>query len=615
MTPEHYLAEAAAALRGSAFAAARERAREGLARYPEHPALLGMAALIALQLRDEGDAERLLRRQLAVTPADAAARSNLATLLAGQDRKGEALSVLEGHAGSPRAVHLLAYLLQEEGRAAEAVPLYRQLLTARPGEFELWNNLGNALRTTGEAEAAREAFQRAVNCGGGPEVFLNLSELLMRQDNRSGRLQTMEEARRRFPDHEAVALEYGLSLAAADQAESAVEVLRPLARAEDRVGPAHVELGLLYENLNRLDDLRALIADAERRGLNEPELNFLRAWLLRREDRFAEAEALAARVPDTISALRRAQLKAEIADRLGKADEAFALYCEMNQEVEANHPPPEGPTYRQTIEQRTAAMSAPPPVELPEDGMPDPVFIVGFPRSGTTLLDTFLSGFPELAVFEEARMLAEAAVAFPGLEESADAAALAAARADYFARAAAQGLPLEGRWLVDKNPLHMAQMPLIHRLFPDARIVLIERHPCDVVLSCFMANFTPNFAMRSFTDLHEAARTYDSVFNCWERARQLLPLTVETIRYETMIEDAEAVIRRLAGFLGLDWRASVLDHRASAAKRGPVRTASYAQIGQPLYTRAVGRWRRYEDKLAPVLPLLEPWLKRLGYGS
>jgi tetratricopeptide (TPR) repeat protein len=613
VTPEHYLGQAAAALRESDLATARVHADEGLSRHPEDPALLGFAALVALQSREEGRAEELLRRQLAVTPSDAAARTNLATLFTGQARGQEALAILEGHAGTERARRLLAYLLQEHGREAEAVPIYRELVAEAPGDFELWNNLGNALRATGETRSARDAFQRAVNCGGGPEVFLNLAELLAGQDNRQGRLQAMEEARRRFPENEAIALEYGLALAASGEPDAAIEVLLPLANAENRVGAAHIELGLLYENLNRLDDLRALIESAEQQGLEAAELDFLRAWLLRREDRFEEAETLAARVPETISALRRAQLKAEIADRLGRSEEAFACYAEMNRAVAASQPSREGPSYRETVEARTAAMAAPPPVELPDDGRRDPVFVVGFPRSGTTLLDTFLSGFPELAVYEEAPMLAETASAFPDIAGSGDPDAILAARSDYFARAAHYGLPLGDRWLVDKHPLHMAQMPMIHRLFPEARIVMIERHPCDVVLSCFMAMFTPNFAMRSFTDLEEAAWTYDAVFACWGRAGELLPLKVKTVRYEAMIEDAEPVMRRVAAFLGLEWRDSVLDHRESAARRGPVRTASYAQIGQPLYTRAVGRWKRYKEKLALVLPVLEPWVRRLDY--
>ena len=143
--------------------------------------------------------------------------------------------------------------------------------------------------------------------------------------------------------------------------------------------------------------------------------------------------------------------------------------------------------------------------------------------------------------------------------------------------------------------------------------MLVERHPCDVVLSCFMANFQLNTAMRSFTDLEEAARTYDAVFANWSRARELLPLASHAVRYERMVADLEAEMRPLLNFLGLEWRPEVLDNQASAARRGTVRTASYAQIGQPLYQRAVGRWERYRAQLEPVQPILEPWIDQMGY--
>ena len=121
--------------------------------------------------------------------------------------------------------------------------------------------------------------------------------------------------------------------------------------------------------------------------------------------------------------------------------------------------------------------------------------------------------------------------------------------------------------------------------------------------------------MRSFAQLNEAAQTYDAAFANWTRAEELLPLTVRRVRYERMVADLEGEMRPLLAFLGLEWRAAVLDNQTSAAARGAVRTASYAQIGQPLYSRAVARWERYRPQLEPVLPLLQPWIDRLGYAA
>ena len=156
---------------------------------------------------------------------------------------------------------------------------------------------------------------------------------------------------------------------------------------------------------------------------------------------------------------------------------------------------------------------------------------------------------------------------------------------------------------------------MIHRLFPHARIILAERHPYDVVLSCFMANFTPNHAMRSFASLDESARTYDAVFTAWERGKSLFPVDWRPVRYERLVEDAETELRPIVEWLGLDWSDRIVDHTETAKVRGRVRTASYSQIGEKLYTRARYRWRGYEAHLTPVMPLLRPWADSLGYET
>jgi hypothetical protein len=159
----------------------------------------------------------------------------------------------------------------------------------------------------------------------------------------------------------------------------------------------------------------------------------------------------------------------------------------------------------------------------------------------------------------------------------------------------------------------MARMPIIHRIFPDAKIVFVERHPCDAVLSCFMSNFALSRAMRSFTSLEESALLYDTVFDAWARAETLLPLDVHRVRYERMVEDLEGEMRALLDYLGLAWDPRVLDNRASAARREHIATASYSQVTEPIYRRSAGRWTRYRAQMAPVLPVLAPWAERLGY--
>ncbi len=246
---------------------------------------------------------------------------------------------------------------------------------------------------------------------------------------------------------------------------------------------------------------------------------------------------------------------------------------------------------------------------------PSPIFIVGFPRSGTTLLDTLLMNIPSLHVMEEMPVLVEveAALGDDGRLATLSSDQAQRLRSLYYETIAKVAPAPAGRTIVDKHPLQMTRMPLIHRLFPDARIVFVERHPCDSVLSCFMSNFQLNHAMLSFVTLDEAARTYDAVFEAWTRAEATLPLRVHRIRYERMVADLEGEMRPLLGFLGLEWDPKVLDNRAAAAKRDHIRTASYSQVTEPIYRRSAGRWERYRRQLEPVLPMLAPWAELMGY--
>lgn len=619
--PPESLAPALDRLRRGDLAGARAAAEAALVREPDSAALRAFAGMLAGQAGDHPAAADHFRHALALQPEDRASRINLATALIATSALDDALDVALGGGGDPRLLRLAGYVHQEQGRPAEAAAAYEAVVVAFPDDFESWNNLGNARAALGRLDAAIEALQRAIALR--PDlsaISLHLSEILARAERPEARQALMREAARRDPANAEVQAELGLAESSLADYPAAERAYREAIRLSDGFTPAYLELGLLLENLNRIDALEALIDEAQGRGVAEAELDLIRAWALRRRGRFEEAMALAETVPETVNPIRRAQLVAELADRLGDPDRAFVSFEEMNRASAEARPAAAGSTYRETVA-AAAALLTPDrvggwtriDVSL---SPPSPVFIVGFPRSGTTLLDTLLMNLPSLHVLEEMPVLLQAETA---LGKEARLAGLSSAeanrlRAVYYEALARIAPAPAGRTIVDKHPLHMARMALVHRLFPDARIVFVERHPCDAVLSCFMANFQLNHAMRSFVTLDEAARTYDAVFDAWTRAESLLPLRVHRIRYERMVEDLEGEMRPLLDFLGLEWDPTVLDNCAAAAKRDHIRTASYSQVTEPIYRRSAGRWERYRRQMAPVLPILAPWAERMGYG-
>jgi tetratricopeptide (TPR) repeat protein len=504
------------------------------------------------------------------------------------------------------------YRLQALGRHAEAAERYEAVVAAAPDDWEIWNNLGNARRSAGDVEGALAALSRAAALRPGEiGVQFNFAGALAQAGRANEAAAALLSAAGHLPDDSPVLLDLARALSALVRYDEAENLYR---RA-----PSHeaswLERGQMLERGNRLDRLPALIAEAKERGLDLPYLN---ALALDREGRADEALAAALAIPTDEVPARRLALIGRLADKAGDPERAFAAYAEMNALAGAADPQVRGQAaaYRAHVA-ALAEMMTPDyaarwtPVAPGE--RPAPVFLVGFPRSGTTLLDTLLMGHPALNVLEEVPLLERSAAALgdfarlPGLDE----AETRRLRDLYFE---ALG-PADGRTLVDKLPLNLLGAPLIHRLFPDAKFIFAARHPCDVVLSCFMQPFDLNPAMANFLDLADSARLYSLALAFWERARAILPLDVHTIRYEDLVEDKGAEMRSLLAFLGLPWNDRVLDNEATAAERGPIVTPSYAQVAQPIYKRARGRWERYRAQMAPVLPILAPWAEKMGYST
>ncbi len=313
-------------------------------------------------------------------------------------------------------------------------------------------------------------------------------------------------------------------------------------------------------------------------------------------------------------------------DRLGRHDEAFDRFAEANRlqmETDPEAAVDDHGSYGLELTRFLRQWLREHPVDhwspTPEDDRAPPVFLLGFPRSGTTLLDQVLSAHPKIEVIEEQELLLEvrrkwlSAEHFPRLQDMTGDEVRDARRRYRQALAAAHDNP-DARVVVDKLPLNSIYLPLIHRLFPDARILFALRDPRDVVLSCFFQTFSLVGAMPYFLELDRAAEYYDAVMAGAMDARDALPLTELTVRYEDVVDDLEGSARRAVEFLELPWAPEILDYRDAAPPKA-INTPSYQQVSEPLYRRSIARWRNYERQLAPVQEQLQPWVERLGYGE
>jgi hypothetical protein len=247
-------------------------------------------------------------------------------------------------------------------------------------------------------------------------------------------------------------------------------------------------------------------------------------------------------------------------------------------------------------------------------------FLVGFVRSGTTLLEQVLASHPAIVALEEKATLRAITPPFfsdnAGLERLTrlDADEADRLRAEYWARVRSFNVQLEGKVFVDKDPLSTLWLPMVAKLFPKAKIIFAVRDPRDVVLSAFRHRFLINALNWGYTDLEAAASFYSAVMDVAEVYREKLGLQLYEHKHEELVRDFDGEVERICRFLGLDMVVSMRDF-AKTAKRRDVRTPSAEQVRRGLYSEGIGRWRRYGPAVEPMLPILAPWVRRFGYDA
>lgn len=324
-------------------------------------------------------------------------------------------------------------------------------------------------------------------------------------------------------------------------------------------------------------------------------------------------------------------LRADARDKADKPAQAFEDYAARNAILERSYAPRiarELPERRIDQARRLAAWFGAAPTDAwSEKRLPDSVrpvrqhvFLLGFPRSGTTLLEKALAGHPRVTTLEEQDVLSESAghlladdAALRSLG-NLDVAGADKLRQTYWQRAAAvAGTDLTDRVLVDKLPLHTVSWPLVARLFPEARILFALRDPRDVVLSCFRRRFQINAAMFEFLTLDGAADYYDAVMSLAGLYRERLPLAVHEVRHESLVGDFDGEMRGVMSFIGLDWDPGVRDF-ADRAKRHAI-TPSDLQVARGLNADGVGQWKRFAASLIPVRDRLDRWAAHYGYET
>lgn len=527
------------------------------------------------------------------------------------------------------AYQALGAAVQCQGRMAEAQAYYRKAIQLQPDFAEAHYFLANLCKDMGDVAAAMAHYKEAIALFPNfLEALSNLGMLLLVQGRSEESLMILQRALKLAPQAPQVLCNIGAILESNGRFDEAKDYFRRALTVAPDFIDALMMLAAQEEKSHRLEEAKILVERGLKLDPANVAMNLTAAKIARTEGRLDDAIALLEKV--CVQALQPGVAGdisinlGKLYDRVGDAERAFACFTEGNRLIAEGTLPTDYDrgAYLRKIDRLggflSGRLAAAPQVE--NDQSP-PIFLVGFPRSGTTLLEQILDSHPRLQTLEEKPTVAAMQnLFFDMADDNPDAltelreADIRKLRSAYWEEVSRHIKRDPGTLFVDKMPLNLVSAHLIWRVFPNAKFILAIRHPCDVSLSCFMQNFIVNEAMSIFFTLEDAANLYEKVMKQWQHIVNVLPLDYHRIRYEDLVADFEGQARALLDFLGVGWDDAVLKFDEHAKKR-MINTPSYHQVTQPIYQHAKYRWKRYAKEFEPLMATLNPFIEYFGYSE
>jgi len=530
------------------------------------------------------EAAAACRRAIDLKPDFALAHSNLATILnlqgayeAALENAGRAVELMPGLA---EAHFNRGVALARQDLFVEAEGAYRGALALAPNSAETLSELGAVLTLLERFEEAIACHQQAAALS--PHmaiVHLRLAEALMRIADPYGAEASWRRGLAIDPKQSKAWSGLGQTLRVAGRFDEALSCFRRALALEPDLPEAYAGLAIIGQRPDdeaQLRPLRALVARADCVG------------------------------PTRINALFALGM---LLDNIDKNDEAFPYFAEGNL-LQRQHLAAFGQVFdiaglRQWVDGLIESCTPDLYSMVEGDGNPSelPVFVVGMPRSGTSLVEQIAATHSRVSGAGEIKDIDKvfAAVQAHGRDRQTEQLdpELARRLADgYVARLESLGIGKSR--VIDKMPDNILHLGLIGVLFPAARVIFCRRDLRDTCLSCYFCHFSqPVLYAHDLVDCGLRALEIERLANHW---RSVLPLRMLTIDYEALVADLESESRRLIEFLGLDWEPACLDFQHTVR---PVFTGSSWQVRKPIFRRSVGRWRRYERHLQPLLEVLE----------
>ncbi|MEQ8850649.1 MAG: tetratricopeptide repeat protein [Phycisphaerales bacterium] len=654
---------------------AEEMYKSILSRNPRNANALHLLGVLHAQTGRPEDAVGFIRNAIQVHDGEAPFHFNLGRALTQVGRHEEALAAFDEtlrlRPDFAAAMGERANALRRLGRIEESIEAYEKAVEASPQDADLMNNFAMTLVNNNRLDRGIQMLQQAIRVRPNfTQARANLGKAAIDAGQHDLAVEHLQEVVELIPNDPTVHNNYGNALVQKGRATDAIAHFRRALELDPEYATCHVNLGNAYRNAKfsddairhyrraleldptlaqshygiaaiheRLNNLEPALAEVDRTLELQPDHRGalpLRGRILRRLERLEEAEAHFRGIIENESLARmHGQAYVELGQVLDKRkayDEAFESFA-TGQQLLSERPASQRydwTAYLTFISDAGTWIRDTGPQEWETDWADSdhesPIFFVGFPRSGTTLTEQILASHPRLVATDEAPLIAGLLnrvpellghrPPFPGGVAELQREHVLELRRQYWeeARRHVSVDNFDGVRLIDKLPLNIVNLPVIRRIFPEAKVITAIRDPRDACLSCFMQEFKPNVAMIHFYSLETTARLYAGVMDLWLQYREKLGLPWIETRYEDLVEDLESAARRMLEFIDEPWDDAVLEY-AERSRDRMVSTPSYAAVSQPVYRTARQRWRNYEKHFDSVMPTLEPFIRTFGYET
>lgn len=610
-TPDHHEINALVALFNSGQLVEAARAAQSMTvRFPSHE--FGWKALgtVYQHLGKIEDALVCMQKAVALSPGDAEAHNNLGNILNDLGRKNEAETslrrALKINPGYADAHCNLGATLQDLGRPDEAEASYRQALQIRPDLADAHYNLGNTLKALGKLNLAEDSYRKSLKIKPDyAQALNNLGVVLLDLNRLDESLDCLQRALQINPDNAEAHFNLGNTLNDLGQTDKALASYQQALKLKPDLAEALVAIGKIDVDAGRFAEADAMFQRALALKPEMPEawaeLAGTRKMTTSDADWMATAEKIVRNnlTPRLEYSLRYAMGK--YCDDIHDFDRAFQNFHRANELKKMFSKRYDRQQWTSTVDYHISNYHHELVTQVHKGASSSerPLFIVGMPRSGTSLIEQIIASHQEAFGAGELHFWSVAAIR---LDPDAELNDLNETMRQTIAKMCLDnlaGFSSDALRVVDKMPGNFLHLGLIHTVFPNARILHAQRNPIDTCLSIYFQNF--NAAHTYANDLNDLAHYYKEYLRLMAHWRNVLPAKVFLdVPYEELVEDHQGWSRKIIKFIGLDWDERCLNFNETERR---VSTSSNWQVRQKIYKSSKERWRNYEKYVAPLLEL------------